>query len=229
MTRKMLPLILLTSTFSLCLLNSVSKSVPIAVPARNLFCPHTIASDACLVYDSEQEKFTAILDGHEKQIDPWDISGAPSDLSEIEMQKFVEAAHFSLTHIGDDCGLKIGFPLNGGMKKGIKDPETVARENFEKLQQMTSEYERLSTLVSKHTGSCTVVTTDRRQLFGEEADVAYAEALHKRIPCNVSNRYCGGGHGHCQLAKHTARLRELERLMDLCRRNIEAAKNVART
>jgi len=110
---------LLTSILILGIGNSVLNANVIEIPEENLLCSHKIASKIKVVYDSDQKEFSAFLDGNQKRINKYDVSGIPSNLTELQIENFLRIGYFSLNQIGEDYSLKANFRLNGGSgKKG---------------------------------------------------------------------------------------------------------------
>jgi hypothetical protein len=80
----------------------------------NLFVPHGLAKHSTLTYDYSQQEFIATLDGQDRKIHGYDVSGVPSNLSREQMESFFNVGYFSLSQLGEDYSLKASIKLLGG-------------------------------------------------------------------------------------------------------------------
>jgi len=119
MNKKYIKYYLLPSALILSIGSAPSKAATIDIPEENVFCPHSIAAKAKVVYDSDQKEFSVVLGGAQKKINKHDVSGIPSDLTAPQIENFLRIGYFSVNQIGEDYSLKANFRLNGGSgKKG---------------------------------------------------------------------------------------------------------------
>ena len=96
------------------LTNSPSQAGKIEISQDNLFVPHMVAKQARLSYDTDKNEFTAVIDGKQKKINNYDVSGLPSNISENQIENFLKVGYFSLHQADEDLILYTNVRGLGG-------------------------------------------------------------------------------------------------------------------
>ena len=100
------------------LFSSVSLSVyagGFKIPEDNMFISNRVAQQATVSFEDGQ--FSASVDGKLHQIQPRDVSGMPSTLTEEQLQEFLKHGYFTLEQTGvDEFGLSAHVRGKGGGK-----------------------------------------------------------------------------------------------------------------